>query len=50
LISLARQGRGTLHTKVYPLDAAADALHDLDAGNVRGRSLCPDRRAPSDST
>jgi NAD+-dependent secondary alcohol dehydrogenase Adh1 len=28
-----------LHTKTYPLDAAVDALHDLDAGHVRGRAI-----------
>jgi NAD+-dependent secondary alcohol dehydrogenase Adh1 len=39
LMALAQQGRVTLHTKTYPLDAATDALHDLDAGNVRGRAI-----------
>ena len=29
---LAQAGKVTLHTKQYPLDAALDALHDLDAG------------------
>ncbi len=29
----------TLHTKIYPLAAAADALADLDAGKVRGRAI-----------
>jgi len=38
-MALAQQGRVTLHTKTYPLDAATDALHDLDAGNVRGRAI-----------
>jgi NAD+-dependent secondary alcohol dehydrogenase Adh1 len=28
-----------MHTKTYPLDAAVDALHDLDAGHVRGRAI-----------
>jgi NAD+-dependent secondary alcohol dehydrogenase Adh1 len=28
-----------LHTKAYPLDAAPEALHDLDAGQVRGRAI-----------
>jgi NAD+-dependent secondary alcohol dehydrogenase Adh1 len=39
LMALAEQGWVTLHTKTYPLDAATDALHDLDAGNVRGRAI-----------
>ena len=34
-----RPGKVTLHTKQYPLDAALDALHDLDAGRVRGRAI-----------
>jgi NAD+-dependent secondary alcohol dehydrogenase Adh1 len=42
LMSLAQAGKVTLHTRTYPLDAAADALADLDAGRVRGRAiLCP---------
>ena len=36
---LAQAGRVTLHTRQYPLDAALDALHDLDAGRVRGRAI-----------
>ena len=39
LMILAQNGRVTLHTKTYPLDAAADALHDLGAGQVRGRAI-----------
>jgi NAD+-dependent secondary alcohol dehydrogenase Adh1 len=39
LMSLAQGGQVTLHTKTYPLDAAADALRDLDAGLVRGRAI-----------
>lgn len=39
LMVLAQTGRVTLHTSVYPLDAAADALADLDAGRVRGRAI-----------
>ena len=38
LMVLAQAGKVTLHTKQYPLDAALDALHDLDAGRVRGRA------------
>jgi len=39
LMVLAQTGRVTLHTVVYPMDAADDALHDLDAGLVRGRAI-----------
>ncbi len=39
LMALAQAGRVTLHTKTYPLDAAPDALADLDAGRVRGRAI-----------
>ena len=39
LMVLAQTGRVTLHTKAYPLDAAPDALHDLDQGLVRGRAI-----------
>ncbi len=39
LMELAQSGKVTLHTKSYPLDAALDALADLDAGRVRGRAI-----------
>jgi NAD+-dependent secondary alcohol dehydrogenase Adh1 len=39
LMVLAQTGRVTLHTSTYPLDAAAEALADLDAGKVRGRAI-----------
>ena len=39
LMVLAQAGRVTLHTQRYPLDAALDALADLDAGRVRGRAI-----------
>ncbi len=39
LMVLAQTGKVTLHTKTYPLDAAPDALRDLDAGQVRGRAI-----------
>jgi NAD+-dependent secondary alcohol dehydrogenase Adh1 len=39
LMVLAQTGRVTLHTRTYPLDSAADALADLDAGRVRGRAI-----------
>lgn len=39
LMVLAQAGKVTLHTRQYPLDSALDALHDLDAGKVRGRAI-----------
>jgi NAD+-dependent secondary alcohol dehydrogenase Adh1 len=39
LMALAQAGKVTLHTRTYPLAAAADALADLDAGRVRGRAI-----------
>ena len=39
LMVLAQAGRVTLHTQKYSLDEAVDALHDLDAGKVRGRAI-----------
>ena len=39
LMVLAEAGKVTLHTRTYPLDAAPDAIADLDAGRVRGRAI-----------
>jgi NAD+-dependent secondary alcohol dehydrogenase Adh1 len=39
LMVLAQAGKVTLHTRTYPLDAAAEAMADLDAGRVRGRAI-----------
>ena len=39
LMALAHAGKVTLHTRTYPLEAAPDALADLDAGRVRGRAI-----------
>jgi NAD+-dependent secondary alcohol dehydrogenase Adh1 len=39
LMVLAQAGKVTLHTKTYPLDSAAEAIQDLDAGRVRGRAI-----------
>ena len=39
LMVLAQAGKVTLHTSTYPLDAAVEALADLDAGKVRGRAI-----------
>ncbi len=39
LMTLTAQGKVTLHTAMYPLDAALDAIHDLDHGKIRGRGI-----------
>jgi NAD+-dependent secondary alcohol dehydrogenase Adh1 len=39
LMALAEAGKVTLHTRTYPLEEAAQALRDLDAGLVRGRAI-----------
>lgn len=39
LMVLAQAGKVALHTRQYPLDAALEALADLDAGRVRGRAI-----------
>ena len=39
LMTLTAQGKVTLHTAMYPLDAANDAIHDLDSGKLRGRGI-----------
>lgn len=39
LMVLTAQGRVTLHTALYPLDAALDAIHALDSGKLRGRGI-----------
>jgi NAD+-dependent secondary alcohol dehydrogenase Adh1 len=39
LMVLAQNGKVTLHTNTFPLDAAAEALEELDAGRVRGRAI-----------
>jgi len=39
LMVLAQAGKVTLHTRAYPLEAAPDAIADLDAGRVRGRAI-----------
>ncbi len=39
LMVLAQAGKVTLHTKTYPLDAALDAIDDLDNGRIRGRGI-----------
>jgi NAD+-dependent secondary alcohol dehydrogenase Adh1 len=39
LMVLAEAGKVTLHTRTYQLADAQEALHDLDAGEVRGRAI-----------
>ena len=39
LMVLAAQGKVTLKTRTYPLDAVNDAISDLDAGRLRGRGI-----------
>src|SRR5919199_4791241 len=39
LMTLAAQGKVALHTSTYPLDAANDAIADLDAGRLQGRGI-----------
>ena len=39
LMTLAAQGKVTLHTTKYPLESFQQALDDLDAGRVRGRAI-----------
>ena len=39
LMTLAAQGKVALHTSTYPLDAANDAITDLDAGRLHGRGI-----------
>ena len=39
LMVLTAQGKVKLHTAIYSLDAALDAIHDLDGGKLRGRGI-----------
>jgi NAD+-dependent secondary alcohol dehydrogenase Adh1 len=39
LMTLTAQGKVTLHTSTYPLDAINDAMADLGGGRVRGRAI-----------
>lgn len=39
LMTLTAQGKVTLHTAIYPLEAANDAIHALETGALRGRSI-----------
>jgi NAD+-dependent secondary alcohol dehydrogenase Adh1 len=43
LMILTAQGKVSLHTATYPLDAVNDAIQDLNSGNLQGRGiLIPD--------
>ena len=39
LVTLASQGKVTLHSASYPLDAAHDAIDDLRHGRISGRAI-----------
>lgn len=39
LMTLTAEGKVTLHTQEYPLDAAGDAIADLDNGRLIGRGI-----------
>jgi NAD+-dependent secondary alcohol dehydrogenase Adh1 len=39
LMTLTAQGRVTLHTSTYPLEAVNDAMADLDQGRLQGRGI-----------
>ena len=39
LVTLADQGKVTLHSSRYPLEAASDAIDDLRRGQIRGRAV-----------
>ena len=39
LMILTAQGKVSLHTTTYPLDAINDAMADLDRGRLQGRGI-----------
>jgi NAD+-dependent secondary alcohol dehydrogenase Adh1 len=39
LMALTAQGKVSLHTRTYPLEAVNEAMDDLDAGRLRGRGI-----------
>jgi NAD+-dependent secondary alcohol dehydrogenase Adh1 len=39
LMTLTAQGKVTLHTSTYPLEAVNDAMADLDQGRLKGRGI-----------
>jgi NAD+-dependent secondary alcohol dehydrogenase Adh1 len=38
-MTLQADGRVSLHTSTYPLDAVNDAMDDLEAGRLHGRGI-----------
>jgi NAD+-dependent secondary alcohol dehydrogenase Adh1 len=38
-MTLTAQGKVSLHTTTYPLDAVNDAMAELDHGRLRGRGI-----------
>ena len=38
-MTLTAQGKVSLHTTTYPLDAINDAMADLDGGRLQGRGI-----------
>ncbi|HUA03994.1 MAG TPA: NAD(P)-dependent alcohol dehydrogenase [Solirubrobacteraceae bacterium] len=45
LMTLTAQGKVSLHTTTYPLDAINDAMADLDGGRLQGRGILIPARA-----
>jgi NAD+-dependent secondary alcohol dehydrogenase Adh1 len=39
LMTLTAQGKVSLHTTTYPLEAINDAMADLDGGRLQGRGI-----------
>ncbi len=39
LMTLTAEGKVSLHTSTYPLDAVNDAIQDLNTGNLQGRGI-----------
>jgi NAD+-dependent secondary alcohol dehydrogenase Adh1 len=48
LMVLTAQGKVTLHTSTYPLDAVNDAMQDLNNGNLQGRASSSPKGKPAD--
>jgi NAD+-dependent secondary alcohol dehydrogenase Adh1 len=47
LMTLTAQGKVTLHTSTYPLDAINDAMADLDNGRLQGRGILIPANVPA---
>jgi NAD+-dependent secondary alcohol dehydrogenase Adh1 len=46
-MTLTAQGKVTLHTSTYPLDAINDAMADLDNGRLQGRGILIPANVPA---